>query len=228
MKLTLIHTTTHKDKSTSHLIGDWILQYISESVRLGLLDKPSIEVVDASKLHIVENLSCYASGGRNCASYDAGKYRCWAHKNSLDSPEEYGGVDEMPIIYDAIESSDAVIFLTSVRWGNHSALLQKIIERMNTLENRTSVYGEPNFFANKRCGVVVTGQHWKSQEVASHLISVFCLMGFEVNDLSTLSWQSTFDMNKEQIGDNRPRLEASMRDEKWSPLFDFLKSGILE
>lgn len=226
MKITLIHTTTHKDKSTSHLIGDWIQDYILERVRLGIMGKPTVEVIDASDLHIVENLSCYASGGRNCASYDAGKYRCWAHKNSVENPEEYGGVDEMPVIYDAIESSDVVIFLTSVRWGSHSALLQKIIERMNTLENRTSVYGEPDFFAGKKCGVVVTGQHWKSQEVASHLISVFCLMGFEVNNMSTLSWQATFDMNKEQVGDNRPLLRNDMQSDRFIPLVEFMDLGM--
>jgi multimeric flavodoxin WrbA len=208
-------------------MAKWIEGYLARKSQEETGNEISTSIIDAAGLHIVGNLSCYASGGLNCASYEAGPYRCWAHHNSKENPEEYGGVDEMPVIYDAIESSDAVIFLTSVRWGSHSALMQKIIERMNTLENRTSVYGEPNFFAGKRCGVVVTGQHWKSQDVSSHLITVFNLMGFSTNSQSTLSWQSTYDMNKEQTGDNRPALSSDMRDERFKPLVDFIELGVL-
>ena len=45
-------------------------------------------------------------------------------------------------IYDGIEESDIIIFSTATRWMSHSALMQTIIERMNTLENRSSGYGE--------------------------------------------------------------------------------------
>lgn len=44
--------------------------------------------------------------------------------------------------------------------GSHSALCQKIIERMDTLENRASSYGEPYPLRGKKLGVVATGLHW--------------------------------------------------------------------
>lgn len=192
MKILGISTTTHKQEDAASIA---VLKNILDVFnKLG----NDIKFINANDLHIVENLSCYAGGSKNCASYEAGKYRCWAHFSSLENPEEYGGIDEMPVIYDAIFESDIVIFSTSNRWMNHSALMQKIIERMNTLENRVSVYKEKSPLQGKKCGVVVTGQHYQSQEVASKLLEIFSLMGFNINLNSMFTWQKTNNMNKEQ------------------------------
>lgn len=163
-----------------------------------------VKWVDAAKLHIVGNLSCYASDGKGCADPKAGKYRCWAHANSLKDPEKYGGVDEMPVIYDGIDWADIVLVSTSTRWGSHTAILQTIIERLNTLENRHSVYGEPNPLSGKRFGAIVTGQHWLSQRVAAQVIEVFGRMnlGFHAGSFSVFTWQRTNNMRLEQVGPN--------------------------
>jgi len=127
MIITAISTTTHKfDESASAVALRAILK---ECKRKG----HKVKIINADKLHIVKNLSCYAGGGKNCASKDAGKYRCWAHKLSHENPEKYGGKDQMSVLYDAYEKSDIVIFCTSVRWMCHSAIMQTIIERMNNL-----------------------------------------------------------------------------------------------
>ena len=192
MKILGISTTTHKEEdSASVAVLSRILDIFQNM-------EYEIQYINANELHIVENLSCYAGGSKNCASYDAGKYRCWAHFNSVEEPEKYGGIDQMPIIYDAINSSDIVIFSTSNRWMSHSALLQKIIERMNNLENRASVYKEKNPLRNKKCGVVVTGQHYQAQEVAARLLETFSLLGFQTPLAAAFTWQKTMDMNKEQ------------------------------
>ena len=192
MKITGISTTTHVETDSASVE---VLKKV-----LKILETLGYDTVfiNANDLHIVENLSCYAGGAKNCASYDAGKYRCWAHFNSVEEPEKYGGVDEMPVIYDAINNSDIIIFSTSNRWMNHSALLQKIIERMNTLENRVSVYKEKSPLKGKRCGVIVTGQHYQSQQVAAKLLEVFSLMGFTSSLDEMFTWQKTWNMNKEQ------------------------------
>ena len=154
--------------------------------------------IDAARIHIVENLSCYANGGSHCASYEAGPYRCWAHLESIQDPLKYGGVDQMPVIYDSLLECDAVIFGTSVRWMSHSAVLQKVIERLNTLENRKSVYKEKNPLEGKSCGIVVTGQHYQAQKCASHLFEVFSMLGFKVSPDAQFSWQRSFDLSHEQ------------------------------
>jgi len=183
-----------------------------------------VEYIDANKLHIIKNLSCYADGGRQCGDPASGPYRCWAHKHGEDEPEKYGGRDEMPRIYDGLMWCDAVIWATSVRWGNHTALMQTIIERMNTLENRHSVYGEDNPLWDKRCGVIVTGQHWKSAEVANRLIEVFSLYGFKSSASGVLSWQAEDDMNVELEDNNTDAVKREMREEKFMPIVNLLKA----
>lgn len=74
-----------------------------------------VNFIDANKLNIVKNMSCYADGGKQCADPESGPYRCWAHKHAEEEPEKYGGKDEMSVIYDGLAQADAVIFATSVR-----------------------------------------------------------------------------------------------------------------
>lgn len=176
---------------------------LDEAIRRG----HKTQLIDAAKLHIVGNLSCYSSGGKNCADPAAGKYRCWAWQNSVQDPQNYGGVDQMPVIYDGIAWADAVIFATSVRWGSHTAIMQNVIERMNTLENRSSVYGESNPLHGKKLGVIVTGQHWLSQRVAEQALDALGQMGFDAGRLSMFTWQRANDMRLEQVGPNRPIVE---------------------
>jgi multimeric flavodoxin WrbA len=216
MNILIVSTTTHKQKSTSKLVLNAVGKLASSMGH-------EIWYIDANELHIVSNLSCYSDGGKNCASKEAGEYRCWAHKLSHENPKEYGGKDEMGQIYDALDWADVVVWGTSVRWGSHSALMQKIIERMNTLENRHTVYGEDNPLEGKKCGVIVTGQHYKAPEVADHLITQFGWFGFKTHQANSFSWQKTQDIHEEQEGDNRPSLLDYLKtDEGGKHLLRFL------
>jgi multimeric flavodoxin WrbA len=190
MKVLAVSTTTNQNSSTSKTLLSVVLREIKNAGH-------EVKYINADNLHIVKNLSCYAGGKSNCAHPDAGKYRCWAHKLSHENPSEYGGKDEMSEIYDGIAWADVVIFSTSVRWGSHSALMQSIIERLNTLENRHSVYNERNPLQGKKCGVVVTGHNAKAQEVASHLLEMFSWIGFETSVFSRLVWQKSQDLMSE-------------------------------
>jgi multimeric flavodoxin WrbA len=171
-----------------------------------------VKLIDASKLHIVENQGCYSTNPEGCASKDAGKYRCWAHYNSVKEPEKYGGVDEMPVIYDAIEQADIVLFATPVRWFSHSAVLQRVIERLNTFENRKTVYNEESPCLNKKCGIIVIGHNYKADEVCSHLAEVFRWFDFIVPNEGQFYWTGSSDINSEDTGVDRSNYE------------DFLKS----
>ena len=169
-----------------------------------------IRVIDANKLHIVQNLSCYASGGKNCGDPKSGPYRCWAHFESMQDPAKHGGIDEMPVIYDGLKWADTVVFATSARWGSHSALCQKIIERMDTLENRGSFWKEGFPMAGKRLGVIVGGLNWKTTTIAQHLMETFRWWKFEVDPQASLVWQFTRDVNYEQTSAVKPSVKAWM------------------
>lgn len=173
-----------------------------------------VKCINAAELHIVGNLSCYASGKYGCGDPEAGPYRCWAHWNSLQDPDKYGGVDEMPVIYDGIKWADLVLVATSNRWGSHTAILQTIIERLNTLESRHTVWDEGNPFEGKRVGVITTGLHWLTQRVAAQTLETFGLMGFEAGFFSVFTWQRLDDMRLEQEGPNRPLVEIYLESEK--------------
>lgn len=217
MKLLLISTTTNERKSSSRAVLAMVERFASHVGH-------DVKYIDANKINIVKNLSCYADGGRQCADPKSGPYRCWAHQHAEEEPEKYGGKDEMPQIYDGLMWADAVVFATSVRWGNHTALLQTIIERMNTLENRHVVYGERNPLWGKKCGVVVTGQHWKSDEVANRLIEVFDLYGFDTSPSCVLSWQHVQDMNEELEDNNNGVVKLEMKEQKYVPVQTLLKN----
>lgn len=218
MNIALISTTTHDSLSTSQRLLNVLNILLSERGY-------STRYIDASKLHIVRNLSCYASGKFNCASYDAGKYRCWAHKLSHENPEQYGGKDEMGLLYDIYDWSDIVIFGTSARWESHSAVLQNIIERMNTLQNRNVVFGEANPLRNKRCGVVVTGHNAKTQSIASHLLEVFQWLGFETNLFYQIAWQTSENLHSEvPTGSDLPALDRFLKStEAFSQVSKFIE-----
>ena len=199
-----VMTTTHDPaKSTSWTMGQHALAELQRR-----LPRADVRVIDANKLHIVKNLSCYANGKRDCANPDAGPYRCWAHYESMRNPAKYGGADQMPVIYEGLKWADTVVFCTSTRWGSHSALAQTIIERMDTLENRGASWGEPYLMEGKRLGVVAGGLHWKTGAVAKHLSEVFRWFRFDVSDEARLVWQYTKDVNYEQPGIIKPAVDA--------------------
>lgn len=204
-RILALHTSTHDMKLSSSAA----LTRASLNRMVALSPGAEVKWIDASKLHIVQNLSCYANGKRDCANPESGKYRCWAHVESLKYPAKYGGKDQMPVIYDGLSWCDTVLFSTSTRWGSHSALCQKIIERMDTLENRASSYGEPYPLRGKKLGVVATGLHWHTGEMANRLNETLRWFGFATapDDTSVLAWQRSADPFFEHPDNDRPHLD---------------------
>lgn len=200
-----LHTSTHapEESTSASLVRAALDEFAAMAPRV------EIRWIDAAKLHIVPNLSCYASGKANCGSPGSGPYRCWAHFNSAKDPAKYGGVDEMPMIYDGLAWADTVIFSTSTRWGSHSALAQKIIERMDTLENRATSFGEPYPLRGKRLGIIAAGLHWKTADVGRHLQETLRWWGFatQPDDSNVLAWQRSRDPFFEHPSSDLPTVE---------------------
>jgi multimeric flavodoxin WrbA len=84
--------------------------------------------------------------------------------------------DEMKKIYDGILAADVVIFSTPVYWGNHSQLMQLIIERLNSLENENSVHHK-TIIKNKIGALMILGHEDGYQHVAGGLMNFFTEMG---------------------------------------------------
>lgn len=195
MNIIVFHTSTHDPKQSSSSI----LGVMGTQALLSMAPGSTAKFVDVAKLHVAENLSCYAGGKLNCADPKAGPYRCWANVNDP--------TDQMPVVYDGLKWADTVIVTTSVRWGSHTAVLQRMIERMNTLENRGSVYKEPFPMAGKKLGIVVTGMNWRTGKVATDLLDTLRWWGFATQQgdhQNVLAWQRSYDIAYEHPDNDRP------------------------
>jgi hypothetical protein len=112
-----------------------------------------------------------------------GYHRCWASLNEKD--------DELWRISKELFESNAVIFFTSVRWGQASVFYQKLIERLTWLENRHATLGESNVIKDIESGFICTGQNWHGLDVVETQRKVHSFYGFKPNDKFYWNWQYT-------------------------------------
>lgn len=114
--------------------------------------------------------------------------------------------DEMQVVYDAVLSCDILILATPIRWNNHSALVQKFVERMNCIENQFSWFGN-RMIKNKVIGLIIIGHVDGMQHVAGNLLNFFAWLGFSSPEVSIASWvgENDEDTTKdwEQIEKNK-------------------------
>lgn len=95
--------------------------------------------------------------------------------------------DQMQDVYDAVLSSDILILATPIRWNNHSALIQKFIERMNAIENQYSWFGN-RMITDKVAGLIVIGHVDGVQHVAGNLLNFLSWLGFHIPEIAIASW----------------------------------------
>jgi multimeric flavodoxin WrbA len=114
--------------------------------------------------------------------------------------------DQMQEVYDAVLATDILLLATPIRWNNHTALVQKFVERMNCIENQYSWFGN-RMIKNKVIGLIIIGHVDGMQHVAGNLLNFFSWLGFTTPEVSIASWvgendeDTTKDWN--QIESNR-------------------------
>ena len=119
----------------------------------------------------------------------SGQHRCWA---SLNNPK-----DELWKISKELFESDAVIFFSSIRWGQTNMFYQNLIERLTWIENRHATLGESNIVKDIETGFICVGQNWNGANVNDLQKKVHEFYGFKINDDLYWNWQYTKDMNDE-------------------------------
>jgi multimeric flavodoxin WrbA len=119
----------------------------------------------------------------------SGEHRCWASLNNKD--------DELWKISKELLESDAVIFFSSVRWGQANMFYQKLIERLTWLENRHTTFGESNIIKDIQSGFICVGQNWKGIDVVDTQKRVHYYYGFKPNDTFYWNWQFTNKISDE-------------------------------
>jgi len=85
--------------------------------------------------------------------------------------------DDWPGIVVKIKAADIVIFATPVWWGQRSSLMQRVIERLDSLDEEYIASGRSALY-NKVAGVVITGSEDGAQQVLASIMEVLTFMCF--------------------------------------------------
>jgi multimeric flavodoxin WrbA len=181
-----------KEIPKSTLLAMDIKSKLDTSTDVTLLEIPKLKIYPCEG-----NVS--GKDGNNCGVKDSllkdkdkdpsGYHRCWASLNNED--------DELWKVTKELFESDAVVFFISVRWGQANAFYQKLIERLNWIENRHTTLEENNVVSNIDAGCIILGQNWNGEQVLETQKQVYDFYGFNVPDELSLYWQYTQDSNDE-------------------------------
>jgi len=161
---------------------------------------PNVKVLDIPQLNIYPcegNVS--AIKGNNCGvkasalldktKNPTGNIRCWASYNNAD--------DELYKVANAIFEADTIIFFSSVRWGQTNSFYQRLIERLDWIENRKTTLQEGSIIEGKEAGFICLGQNWNGNQVCATQKQVLNFFGFKTPDELFWYWQFTKDANDE-------------------------------
>lgn len=121
----------------------------------------------------------------------SGKHRCWASINNKS--------DELWKISKELFESDAVIFFSSIRWGQANMHYQNLIERLTWIENRHTALGESNIVKNIESGFICVGQNWNGENVTKLQKDVHKFYGFKPNNNFYWNWQYTKKVTDETL-----------------------------
>lgn len=168
-------------------------------------------LVDISKLKIYNcegNVS--SKDGNNCGvraskledkeKNPSGNLRCWASYNNPD--------DELWKVVTPLLESHVVVFLGSIRWGQANAYYQKLIERLDWIENRWTTLGERNIVKDIESGFIFIGQNWNGANVVKTQKQVHEFYGFKPVDELYFNWQFTDDIEDESKDSYREAVHA--------------------
>ena len=136
----------------------------------------------------------------------SGNHRCWVNINNKS--------DELWKISKELFESDAVIFFSSVRWGQTNMYYQNLIERLTWIQNRHSTLGESNLVKDIESGFICVGQNWNGENVTEVQKKVHEFYGFKPNDKFYWNWQYTKDVHDEKLSSYKSAYGKFIKDTK--------------
>ena len=95
--------------------------------------------------------------------------------------------DDWPKILKKMLRADIVIFATPVWWGIQSSLIQRIIERLDELNDELLETGKSEF-ANKVGGIVITGAEDGAEHIIGNILNFMSFNGFTIPPAPSVSW----------------------------------------
>jgi len=111
--------------------------------------------------------------------------------------------DDWPGIVKKIKAADIVIFATPIWWGGRSSLMQRVIERMDALDEEYIASGRSALY-NKVAGVVITGSEDGALSTLGAIMMVLTFMGFTLPPECCAYWVG--EVGQPPSGDRARRL----------------------
>jgi len=98
-----------------------------------------------------------------------------------------GSDDDWPAIVAKIKAADVVIFATPIWWGGRSSLMQRVIERLDSLDEEYIASGRSALYS-KVAGVVITGSEDGALSTIGSIMMVLTFMGFTLPPECAAYW----------------------------------------
>lgn len=95
--------------------------------------------------------------------------------------------DEWPGILERVLAADIIIFATPIWWGIQSSLIQRVIERLDELNDELLATGKSRFH-NKTGGIVITGGEDGAEHIIGNILNFMSWNGFTIPPAPSVSW----------------------------------------
>ena len=124
---------------------------------------------------------------REHASIDAEILRLADHRLPVGLEFRESQDDDWPGIVERIKASDIVLFATPIWWGGRSSLMQRVIERLDALDEEYIATGRSALY-NKTAGIVITGSEDGALSTMGTIMMVLTFMGFTLPPECACYW----------------------------------------
>lgn len=95
--------------------------------------------------------------------------------------------DDWPGIVGKIKAAHVILFATPIWWGERSSLLQRVIERMDALDEEYRADGRSALY-NKAAGIVITGSEDGALHTMGSIMMVLAWLGFTLPPECAAYW----------------------------------------
>jgi multimeric flavodoxin WrbA len=116
--------------------------------------------------------------------------------------------DDWPDIVEKLKAADIVLFATPIWWGGRSSLMQRVIERMDALDEEYHAGGRSALY-NKVAGIVITGSEDGALSTMGTIMMVLTWMGFTLPPECAAYWVGEVGMPPSEDRARRLANEAS-------------------
>jgi multimeric flavodoxin WrbA len=113
--------------------------------------------------------------------------------------------DEWPGVVAKLKAADIVLFATPVWWGGRSSLMQRVIERMDALDEEYRADGRSALY-NKVAGIVITGSEDGALATMGSIMMVLTWMGFTLPPECAAYWVGEVG---QPVSEDRPKRLAN-------------------